>query len=101
MKKVWASHKPKQPTKKEGQEIMEKLTTEELKEKAEFEKQLDELHTVEFKKRELIFIFNILASSPMKYGDFELAQPVVEKLKPIVLAKPTKKTDENKLVGVN
>lgn len=49
-----------------------------------FDEAMNAEHTLTFKKKELIVIFNILTKIDMKYGDSLIISPIVQKLEPIV-----------------
>lgn len=53
-------------------------------EKKAFEAAMNEEHTLVFKKKELVVIFNILTKIDMKYGDSLIIAPIVQKLEKIV-----------------
>ena len=54
------------------------------KRQEQFEKMLEEQHSMVFKKKELILIFNVLTRLDCKYSDFLAIAPIIEKLQPIV-----------------
>lgn len=56
-------------------------TVEELK---AMDEELSKIHSVDFSKRELIAVFNILTQISMKYADSLVLAPIVKKLEPIV-----------------
>ncbi len=67
---------------------MDQLTEQQKQDKLAFEKSLDEIHTVDFKKRELLFIVQVLTKIQFVYGDFLNAQPIIQKLEPLVVIEP-------------
>lgn len=52
--------------------------------KKAFDAEMNREHTVSFKKKELIVMYNILCKIDMKYGDALIVMPIVQKLEPIV-----------------
>jgi len=93
-------HLPKKPTKRQIKENMDKLNEQQLKEKEAFEKELDKEHPMMFKKRELIVIFNMIVTSTMKYGDFAIFKPIIEKIEPIVAVASNVPEKQTGLTGV-
>lgn len=72
-------------------------------EKKAMEEAMNEEHSVTFKKKELIVIFNILCKIDMKYGDSLVIAPIVQKLEPIVavtsnITERAEKAEANHLV---
>ena len=76
--------------KRHTQKYMDKLTEQQQADKLAFEKSLDEVHTLEFTKRQLLFIATVLTKIEFVYGDFLQADPIIRKLEPIVSAEPPK-----------
>lgn len=69
------------------------------KQQVAFEKAMEQEHTLTFKKKELVAIFNILTNVQAKYGDFIVIAPIVEKLHPIVAVDSNIPTDEPIISG--
>lgn len=73
-----------------------------IEELKQMEEELNKIHAVEFSKRELVAIFNILTQISMKYADSLVLNPIVKKLEPIVTQssniKMTPPSDE--IIGV-
>jgi hypothetical protein len=64
---------------------MEELTPEQKAKRDEFTKSLEEIHTVQFSKGQLILIFNLITQITLKYGDFVQFKPIIDTLQPLVL----------------
>lgn len=79
---------------------MNKLNAQQQGEKDLLEKELDKEHAVLFKKRELILIFNMLVTAPMKFGDFVVVEPIIKKIEPVV-AVASNIPEKPTLIGVN
>lgn len=71
------------------------------KAQAAFEATLEEEHTLVFKKKELLAIFNILTNVQLKYGDFAVVDPIIKKVMPIVTVDSNIPTaPDNSIVGI-
>jgi hypothetical protein len=67
---------------------MEQLTPEQQKQQLEFEKMLDINQSVEFTKRQLIFIINVLTKVQLVHADWKQANPIIEIIEPLIKIEP-------------